>query len=88
VSTTSPGRADGAPPADSRSTPINPPRASHYQYWASLFALVLVSVGFGAISPSLANILAELAVTANLGSLLVSALGAGRLIGGSRPVWS
>lgn len=43
---------------------------------------MLVSVGFGAISPSLATILTDLAVTASVGSLLVSALGAGRLIGG------
>jgi MFS family permease len=43
---------------------------------------VLVSVGFGAIAPSLSDILTELAVTASVGSLLVSALGAGRLIGG------
>jgi MFS family permease len=43
---------------------------------------VLVSVGFGAIAPSLSTILDELAVTASVGSLLVSALGAGRLIGG------
>src|SRR4051812_44983470 len=55
---------------------------SRYQYWAALVALVLVSVGFGAISPSLSNILDELAVTASVGSLLVSALGAGRLLGG------
>src|SRR4051794_37028997 len=56
--------------------------ASRYHYWAALVALVLVSVGFGAIAPSLANILTELAVTTSVGSLLVSALGAGRLIGG------
>src|SRR4051812_253263 len=55
---------------------------SRYQYWAALVALVLVSVGFGAIAPSLSNILTELAVTASVGSILVSALGAGRLIGG------
>ncbi|MCC7372544.1 MAG: MFS transporter [Chloroflexi bacterium] len=53
-----------------------------YSYWAALIALVLVSVGFGAIAPSLSNILAELAVGASVGSLLVSALGAGRLAGG------
>jgi MFS family permease len=56
--------------------------SSRYQYWAALIALVLVSVGFGAIAPSLATILVELSVTASVGSLLVSALGAGRLIGG------
>jgi MFS family permease len=53
-----------------------------YQYWVALAALVLVSVGFGAISPSLSSILAELGVTASLGALLVAAFGAGRLIGG------
>src|SRR6476620_10887007 len=53
-----------------------------YQYWVALAALVLVSVGFGAISPSLSSILAELGVTASLGVRLVAAFGAGRLIGG------
>lgn len=43
---------------------------------------MLVSVGFGAITPSLSTILAALAVIASVGSLLVSALGAGRLLGG------
>jgi MFS family permease len=55
---------------------------ARYNYWVALLALVLVSVGFGAIAPSLSNILTELAVGASVGSLLVSALGAGRLIGG------
>jgi MFS family permease len=58
------------------------PGRSRYNYWVALLALVLVSVGFGAIAPSLSNILTELAVGASVGSLLVSALGAGRLIGG------
>ena len=53
-----------------------------YQYWVALTALVMVSVGFGAIAPSLATILGELGVTASLGALLVAALGAGRLLGG------
>lgn len=56
--------------------------SSRYQYWAALLCLTIVSVGFGAIAPSLSSILVELAVTASIGSLLVSALGAGRLIGG------
>jgi MFS family permease len=53
-----------------------------YHYWVALTALVMVSVGFGAIAPSLATILDELGVTASLGALLVAALGAGRLLGG------
>jgi MFS family permease len=60
-----------------------PPRAlPAYHYWVALTALVMVSVGFGAIAPSLATILEELGVTASLGALLVAALGAGRLLGG------
>ena len=47
-----------------------------------MLCLTIVSVGFGAIAPSLSTILTELAVTASVGSLLVSALGAGRLLGG------
>lgn len=73
-------RGDAASP-----TPTVTPASSaqsRYEYWAALTALVLVSVGFGAISPSLSTILSELAVTASVGSLLVSALGAGRLFGG------
>jgi ACDE family multidrug resistance protein len=62
--------------------PADSPIRSRYNYWVALLALVLVSVGFGAIAPSLSNILVELAVGASVGSLLVSALGAGRLIGG------
>jgi MFS family permease len=76
-----------ASPSDSASEPHAPaPTRSAgralYQYWAALIALVLVSVGFGAIAPSLSDILTELAVSASVGSLLVSALGAGRLVGG------
>ncbi|MGE3913848.1 MAG: MFS transporter, partial [Chloroflexota bacterium] len=75
--------ADGPPPDSAASaSDTGSAGVSRYQYWAALFALVLVSVGFGAIAPSLSNILTELAVTASVGSLLVSALGAGRLIGG------
>jgi MFS family permease len=74
------------PPDSHASAPTAPPeaapRGSRYQYWAALAALILVSVGFGSIAPSLSTILSELAVTASVGSLLVSALGAGRLIGG------
>lgn len=72
------------PPADAATTHPRDaaPALSSYQYWIALTALVLVSVGFGAISPSLATILSELGVTASLGSLLVSAFGAGRLLGG------
>jgi MFS family permease len=71
-------------PGDASAPPATPaPSAqSRYEYWAALAALVLVSVGFGAIAPSLSTILSELAVTASVGSLLVSALGAGRLLGG------
>jgi MFS family permease len=68
---------DAPPPAPSEAASLTP-----YQYWIALMALVLVSVGFGAISPSLSDILAELGVGASLGALLVAALGAGRLIGG------
>jgi MFS family permease len=82
VSTTSPDRSAGAPAAEAAAAPGAPSRRSRYEYWAALVALVLVSVGFGAISPSLTDILTELAVTASVGALLVSALGAGRLIGG------
>jgi MFS family permease len=83
VSTSSPESAAGASATGDapRSSPTPVARA-RYEYWAALIALVLVSVGFGAIAPSLANILVELSVTASVGSLLVSALGAGRLIGG------
>ncbi len=70
------------PPAAGAPDPDTPAGPSRYAYWAALVALVLVSVGFGAISPSLSTILSELAVTASVGSLLVSALGAGRLLGG------
>jgi MFS family permease len=80
------GAADAADDPPSRPpTPPAPDEAaslSPYQYWIALTALVLVSIGFGAISPSLAEILAELGVTTSLGALLVAALGAGRLIGG------
>ncbi len=72
----------GSPAAPAPSDAAAPARPTRYAYWAALFALVLVSVGFGAISPSLSTILAELAVTASVGSLLVSGLGAGRLLGG------
>jgi MFS transporter, DHA1 family, multidrug resistance protein len=83
VSTSSPDRsADPPPESAAAATPDAARRRSPYHYWAALFALVLVSVGFGAIAPSLSNILTELAVTASVGSLLVSALGAGRLLGG------
>ena len=84
VSTSSPERpADTSPAPRQTARPLSPPaRRSRYQYWAALISLVLVSVGFGAISPALATILTELAVTAGVGSLLVSALGAGRLLGG------
>jgi MFS transporter, DHA1 family, multidrug resistance protein len=82
VSKTSPDHLEVPPKLPPASNPDIPARRSRYQYWAPLIALVLVSVGFGAISPSLTDILGELAVTAAVGSLLVSALGAGRLIGG------
>jgi MFS family permease len=68
--------ADPAEPTD------QPSPLPAYHYWAALAALVMVSVGFGAIAPSLSNILDELGVTASLGALLVAALGAGRLLGG------
>jgi DHA1 family multidrug resistance protein-like MFS transporter len=82
VSTSSADRAAGSTSEHVASSSGAPAPRSSYHYWAALFALVLVSVGFGAIAPSLSTILAELAVTASVGSLLVSALGAGRLIGG------
>ncbi|MCC6176939.1 MAG: MFS transporter [Chloroflexi bacterium] len=69
--------APGAPPdADSE------PGQSLYTYWAGLTALTLVSVGFGAIAPSFSDILDEFGASAGLGALIVSALGAGRLLGG------
>lgn len=77
--------SDGADDPSAGSGAAPPPESSGratYQYWAALLAMVLVSTGFGIISPSLADILQEFAVTASLGSLLVSAFGAGRLIGG------
>jgi MFS family permease len=89
VSTPAPHSPPGSPAtATASAKPVAPAASgdtrgrSLYAYWAALTALVLVSVGFGAIAPSLANILTELAVGASVGSLLVSALGAGRLIGG------
>lgn len=82
MTTPSADRSADLPTAPDSPSPASSVRRARYQYWAALVALVLVSVGFGAISPSLTNILTELAVTASVGSLLVSALGAGRLIGG------
>jgi len=69
-------------PTDSNTSSATPSSIPTYHFWAALIALVLVSVGFGAIAPSLGTILDDLGVTASLGALLVAALGAGRLLGG------
>ena len=53
--------------------------AGHY---GSLLALALVSVGFGALSPALAEVQGQFGVGAGLGSLLVGGFGAGRLLVG------
>lgn len=82
MSTSSPDHPTGSSPEPAASSTASSPNRSRYNYWAALIALVLVSVGFGAIAPSLSDILNELTVTAAVGSLLVSALGAGRLLGG------
>ncbi len=47
-----------------------------------LISLALVSVGFGALSPALAEVQVQFGVGAGLGSLLVSGLGVGRLLAG------
>jgi MFS family permease len=81
VSATPSDHPAATPPQATVPTTVSAP-APAYHYWIALAALVMVSVGFGAIAPSLGNILTELNVTASLGALLVAALGAGRLIGG------
>jgi len=58
------------------------PGGRRWDRWASLAALVLVSIGFGAISPALAGLLGEFGGGAALGAVLVASLGAGRLVGG------
>ncbi|MDP8923336.1 MAG: MFS transporter, partial [Chloroflexota bacterium] len=56
--------------------------AGRWDRWAGLTALILVSIGFGAISPALAALLGEFGGGASLGAILVASLGAGRLAGG------
>ena len=71
-----------SPPARSETEPEAQASARARDRWAGLTALVLVSTGFGAISPALAGLLGEFGGGAALGAILVSSLGAGRLAGG------
>src|SRR5215210_3208254 len=73
-----------ADPAQSSDEAPSPRQVSArpWDRWAGLTALILVSTGFGAISPALAGLLGEFGGGAALGAILVSNLGAGRLAGG------